>query len=69
MAKTTCSKSHDGELPSSFKDLPESQGGVGRHKCAACAFDLGRAEGQAAEERLRERVRKLDAEVKALKAR
>jgi hypothetical protein len=67
MAKTTCSKSHEGDLPPSFKNLPESQGGVWRHKCAACAYDLGRAEGQAAEDRLRERVRKLDAELKALK--
>jgi hypothetical protein len=24
-----------------FTDLPEEQGGAGRHKCAACAYDRG----------------------------
>ncbi len=24
-----------------FKDLPESQGSDGRHKCAGCAYDFG----------------------------
>lgn len=55
-----CNRDHSGSLPASFNQLPESQGGVGRHKCAACAYELGRAEGAAAEERLRERVRTLE---------
>lgn len=67
MAKT-CSMDHGGgKLPASFKDLPESQAGVGRHKCPACAYELGRSEATAAEERLRERVRVLQAEVAELK--
>lgn len=65
----TCNRDHSGSLPTSFGRLPESQGGVGRHKCAACAYDLGRAEGAAAEQRLRERVRKLEAEARSLTGR
>lgn len=65
-----CSTDHTGgSLPASFGNLPESQGGVGRHKCAACAYELGRNEAAAAEERLRERLRELKARVKELEAR
>lgn len=67
MAKT-CSIEHGGgKLPAAFKDLPESQAGVGRHKCPACAYELGRSEATAAEERLRSRVRELEAEVARLR--
>ncbi len=62
-----CSFSHD-NLPKSFEKLPESQGGKGRHICAACAYDLGRTEAAQAEERLRERVRALTAELDKLRA-
>jgi len=65
MANTTCSVDHSGDLPASFNHLPESQGGAGRHKCAACAYELGRSEAAAAEERLREQVRKLRAQLDA----
>lgn len=68
MAKTTCSVDHSGDLPATFNNLPESQGGAGRHKCAACAYQLGRSEAVAAEERLREQVRKLRAELEAIRA-
>ena len=29
----------------SLEDLPDSQGGPGRHKCAGCAFELGYDDG------------------------
>ena len=31
-------------LPS-LEDLPDSQGGIGRHKCAGCAFQQGYDDG------------------------
>jgi hypothetical protein len=64
----TCATDHSGKMPATFNALPESQGGVGRHKCAACAYELGRNEATATEERLRERVRKLEAELRDLKS-
>lgn len=67
MAKT-CSIDHSGgHLPAAFNSLPESQAGVARHKCAGCAYELGRAEGAAAEERLRDRLRALSDEIERLR--
>lgn len=62
-----CNVQH--ELPAEFARLPESQAGKGRHKCAGCAYDLGRQHASEAEERLRERVRALTARVKELEGR
>ena len=67
MGAVSCQKEH-ADLPKSFDALSESQGGKGRHKCAACAYELGRTEATEAEERLRKRVRELDARVKELEA-
>jgi hypothetical protein len=61
-----CYVSH--ELPADFSNLPESQAGKGRHICAGCAYDLGRRHAAEAEERLRERVRSLTAQVNELKS-
>ena len=61
-----CYVAHD--LPADFSTLPESQAGKGRHICAGCAYDLGRRHAAEVEERLRERVRSLVAEVTGLKA-
>lgn len=64
-----CSKEHPaGSLPATFNSLPQSQAKAGRHKCAACAYELGRAESGAAEERLRNRVQTLVEENDRLKA-
>ena len=62
-----CGNDHSTELPASFATLPESQAGRWRHTCAGCAYRFGRNEAAAAKERLRERVRKLEAELKQLK--
>ena len=35
-----CSKNHS-NLESIMLSLPTDQGGVGRHKCAACAYEAG----------------------------
>jgi len=44
MPKHKCS--HKKKVPRHIlKELPFSQGGVGRHKCAACAFSIGYADG------------------------
>lgn len=33
---------HDKKAPQDLiLDLPENQGGAGRHKCAVCAYDAG----------------------------
>lgn len=35
-----CKKNHS-KIQSLMANLPVDQGGKGRHKCAACAYDLG----------------------------
>lgn len=35
-----------------FENLPIDQGGTGRHKCAACAYDRGFEAGYGREEKL-----------------
>ena len=35
-----CNKNHSG-VQSIMNTLPVDQGGKGRHKCAACAYELG----------------------------
>lgn len=38
----TCTESHEGKIPTErIAALPESQAGPGRHRCAACAYQLG----------------------------
>jgi hypothetical protein len=38
-----CKKEHRHE--EKFNLIPHDQGGVGRHKCAGCAYDLGYNDG------------------------
>lgn len=35
-----CTKNHE-NLQSIMAKLPDDQGGIGRHKCAACAYEVG----------------------------
>ena len=35
-----CNKNHD-NIQNIMKSLPTDQGGAGRHKCAACAYEAG----------------------------
>jgi hypothetical protein len=63
---STCVSDHSGELPSDFDGLPESQAARWRHRCAGCAYALGRRHREEAEERLRNRVRELTAVMKDL---
>lgn len=65
----TCNKDHAGDLPGEFDGIPDSQAARWRHRCAGCAYELGRRHGVEAEERLRARVRDLSAKVKDLGAR
>lgn len=62
----TCSTNHTAHLPSEFDGLPASQADKWRHKCAGCAYDLGRRHAAEAEERLRTRVRELQGRLKQL---
>ena len=39
-----CNKNHD-DVQHIMKNLPTDQGGVGCHKCAACAYKVGSAAG------------------------
>lgn len=39
-----CNKNHD-NVQHIMENLPTDQGGVGRHKCAACAYNAGYAAG------------------------
>ena len=44
-----CNKNHS-TIQDIMETLPEDQGGRGRHKCAACAYELGRVLGRNLEE-------------------
>lgn len=63
----TCEKDHTDVPKKEIEKLATSQADVGRHRCALCAYELGRQEATGAEGRLRERVRGLIAEVGELK--
>ncbi len=61
-----CTSDHAGDLPRQFDELPPSQAARWRHKCAGCAYELGRRHAEEAEDRLRSRVRELVQKVKDL---
>lgn len=63
-----CKIDHAGEVPQAIAVMQESQAGFWRHRCAGCAYLLGRQHSQAAEERLREQVRRLKERVAELEA-
>lgn len=63
----SCIKDHSGSIPRKVEKLEDSQRDFWRHKCAGCAYEMGRADAAAAEERLRERVRALEEELRLLK--
>lgn len=43
---------HHHRYEEKFENLPEHQGGAGRHHCAGCAYERGYAAGLKREERL-----------------
>lgn len=45
-----CNKDHRYE--SIFENLPEDQGGAGRHRCAGCAYEKGYEDGLDRKEQL-----------------
>ncbi len=47
---TICSKNH--RYQGLFEDLPTDQGGIGRHKCAGCAYDRGHDAGARRDEEI-----------------
>lgn len=64
-----CNIEHSGNIPKGkIEALEDSQRGFWRHKCAGCAYEMGRADATAAEDRLRNRVRELEAKVRELEA-
>lgn len=62
----SCSLDHSGEIPAAIGKLEESQAGFWRHRCAGCAYLLGRQHNAEAEERLRVRLRQAEAKLAAL---
>lgn len=46
----SCQKDH--RYKQMFLQLPEDQGGYGRHKCAGCAYEAGLADGLARKEKV-----------------
>lgn len=46
-----CKKNHS-DLSDIMSNLPYDQGGVGRHKCAACAYEEGYKAGYSLKEKL-----------------
>lgn len=45
-----CEKEHRYDLQ--FNNLPDDQGGAGRHRCARCAYDKGYEDGLCRKEEL-----------------
>ena len=45
-----CNKDH--RYGSIFRNLPEDQGGAGRHRCAGCAYEKGYKDGLDRKEQL-----------------
>lgn len=43
MSNSECNKDHRSDQK--FDYLPHDQGGIGRHKCSGCAYDLGFHDG------------------------
>lgn len=46
-----CNKNHS-KIQDIMESLPADQGGIGRHKCAACAYDQGYKDGQMRKEKI-----------------
>jgi hypothetical protein len=63
-----CQIDHAGEIPAAISKLEDSQAGFWRHKCSGCAYLMGRNDAAATEDRLRKRVKDLEAELVTLKA-
>lgn len=62
-----CNKDHSGNLPKGqIETLENSQRDFWRHKCAGCAYEMGRADAAQTEANLRQRVRELQAQLDAL---
>ena len=68
-ASMSCRIDHSGEVPASIGRLEESQAGFWRHRCAGCAYLMGRHDAQQSEARLRGRVQDLEAQLETLKVR
>lgn len=65
----SCQRDHADKLPkTAISALQDSQAGFWRHKCAGCAYEMGRKDAGDTEERLRKRVQELTAQVDSLKA-
>lgn len=64
----SCQIDHSPGVPKEVGKLENSQAGFWRHKCAGCAYELGRRHAAEAETRLRERLRAVQAELDELKA-
>jgi hypothetical protein len=60
-----CGKDHSGEVPRAVGDLHDSQAGFWRHRCAGCAYPLGRQHAGEAETRLRARIAELEQKLAA----
>jgi hypothetical protein len=46
-----CNKEHD-RVQKIMEELPTDQGGKGRHKCAACAYEAGYEDGLQQKEKI-----------------
>jgi coenzyme F420-reducing hydrogenase delta subunit len=63
-----CTIDHTEQLPrKAIETLVDSQASFWRHRCAGCAYEMGRRDAQTTEENLRKRVRELTAENERLK--
>jgi hypothetical protein len=55
---TICTRTH--RYNSTFSNLPDDQGGKGRHKCAGCAYDAGFEAGRRRDEKINMDLESLD---------
>ncbi|MBX3159502.1 MAG: hypothetical protein KF773_26260 [Deltaproteobacteria bacterium] len=63
---TSCSRNHEPDVPRALGALDDSQHGFWHRRCAACAYEMGRADGARAEDRLMRRVADLEAQLRRL---
>jgi hypothetical protein len=63
-----CRIDHSGDVPRAVEKLEDSQAGYWRHRCAGCAYLLGRKHADETEERLRNLIRDMQAKIDELKS-
>ena len=65
----SCTRNHEPDVPRALGALDDSSQGFWHQRCAACAYEMGRADGARTEDRLHKRVAELEVQLRALESR